>query len=66
MNVSFDFEGGSFLAGVFVGAICWGTSSLWFLPLALIPLVNLELKGMPWMKINYADGKLSVTKGKHK
>ena len=65
MNISFDFEGGSFLSGVFVGAICWGASSLWFLPLAIIPLMSVEVKGMPYMKINYSNGKFTVDKGRH-
>lgn len=66
MNIKFNFDGSNFMAG-FVLAVTMhaGVSSWWYL-LVLFLLFDFEVKGMPYMKINYADGKLNVEKGFYK
>lgn len=66
MNISFSFDGNNFMAGFVMAVVMFaGTSPWWYL---LVPflLVDLEIKGMPYIKFKYEDGKLNIDKGRYK
>jgi len=66
MNVKFSFDGNNFIAGFVLAMTLLSGFSLWWLLLIPFALCDFEIKGMPYIKLRYEDGKLNVDKGRYK
>ncbi len=65
MNIKLNFEGGSFLAGFVLAMVIFKGLTLWWCLLVPLLLCDFEVKGMPYIRFNYENGKLKIEKGRH-
>lgn len=66
MNIKFDFDGNSFIAGMVAISAATGFLSIYWLAAVPFILTTFEIKGMPFAKLTYKTGEgWKLTKGKY-
>jgi hypothetical protein len=66
MDIEFNFNGASFVAGAVFLAIGMGHISLYFLILGIVLLTTFKVKGAPYCSLNYQSGEgWSLVKGRY-
>lgn len=65
INISFDYA--NFASGFVAAMVLTSTLDAYWLLLSIFLLIGAEIKGMPFMKIEYNSGTgWNVSKGRHK
>jgi len=66
MNINFDFDGNSFIAGMVAIAVLIGVLSIYWLIAVPFVLTSFEIKGMPFAKLTFKSGEgWKLTKGRY-
>lgn len=56
MNIEFDYNGNSFIAGALTCAAIMGLINIYWLIAVPFILTSFEIKGMPYAKLTYKTG----------
>lgn len=66
MNINFDFDGSSFIAGMVTISAVSGLLSIYWLAAVPFILTTFEIKGMSFAKLTYRTGEgWKLTKGRY-
>ena len=66
MSIDFNYDGNSFVSGVFTCAVVVGAINIYWLIAVPFLLTSIKVKGMPYASITYKSGEgWKITKGRY-